>query len=124
MNGSLIPPSPKSKNWVTECGEEPDHELRRRVQPANAPLPTRVIDVGSPEVSVLGVEGAKVGLYESEGKSAQHIALSHCWGDKKGHPRSRSPLTTTPARSKRIMKRYHGRPCQELSEMQYSLLAN
>lgn len=67
------------KNWMEDC--QLRHPSCRA--PLTAPLPTRVIDVGSSSETVC--------LHIStEGESGSYVALSHCWG---GH----IPLATTKA---------------------------
>lgn len=43
-----------------------------------ATLPTRVLDLGAPDGGVN--HDSNLQLYEPEGKSAQYVCLSHCWG--------------------------------------------
>lgn len=44
-------------------------------QSSNAPLPTRVLDIGTPDC-----DGVR--LYATNGQSGKYVALSYCWGQK------------------------------------------
>ena len=54
--------------WIKKCLES--HPLCQ--QAATTTLPTRVVNVGSPEQQPF--------LWETNGKSGRYVALSHCWG--------------------------------------------
>jgi hypothetical protein len=56
-----------ANKWISRC--QKSHKACRRDQPA--PLPRRVIYVGSGDQN----------LYESKGEAIPYAALSHCWAD-------------------------------------------
>jgi hypothetical protein len=58
------------KKWFKTCRES-HFACDKHV---TTPLPTRVIDVGSIEA------GLSERIFVSEGKCADWVALSHCWG--------------------------------------------
>ncbi|KAK5651028.1 hypothetical protein OQA88_1800 [Cercophora sp. LCS_1] len=60
----------KIEGWIEEC-LSPSHEFC--TAPAEAELPTRVIDVGTRDSPVIR-------LVEPLGKAARYVCLSHCWG--------------------------------------------
>lgn len=60
----------KVNHWLRDCEQNHEH----CDFPANPPLPTRVIDVGS------CTELQLVHLHASKGQSGRYIALSHIWG--------------------------------------------
>lgn len=68
-----------AKQWLTECRLFHTDCLARKVHE----LPTRVIDVGA------SLGSTAVQLVLSQGKKADYVALSHCWGG------AISPLLTT-----------------------------
>jgi hypothetical protein len=60
------------ETMIAEC--ERNHQHRKCKQPAEAPLPKRVLDLGLQHVS------DNLRLYESKNEEGHYIALSHCWG--------------------------------------------
>lgn len=58
----------RARAWLNDC--QNNHKCRH--PPANARLPTRVLDVSfSP---------SSIALVETRGMLGQYVALSHCWG--------------------------------------------
>lgn len=68
------------RKWLGYC--ETQHSCYATSNGQEAEMPTRVIDVGSPE------HQERIHLFESKGTRGRYIALSHRWGNTK-------PLTTT-----------------------------
>ncbi|KAF4631841.1 hypothetical protein G7Y89_g6293 [Cudoniella acicularis] len=61
-----------ANSWVGQCFQ--NHKICGS-QSSNAPLPTRVLDIGTPDCD-------KVRLYATGGQSGKYVALSYCWGQK------------------------------------------
>jgi hypothetical protein len=67
---SALPSFNVAKEWLQRCLTT--HDMCKREDPPT--LPTRVLDVGSVDGSV------EPYLFISNGKRADYVALSHCWG--------------------------------------------
>ena len=84
------------KEWLQDCGKR--HTCVKRhpdLEFAEKELPTRVLDVYSPE------NQSKLRVYESkEKKYGKYMALSHRWGEDE----HRRPLSMTKANRHRLLK--------------------
>lgn len=71
-----------ARKWLYECACK--HSACPPPKPA--PLPKRILDIGS--------DGAtfKIKLIETQGQHAQYAALSHCWGQAPTFQTKRSTL--------------------------------
>jgi len=67
-----------SLEWAKEAIRKCCDEDKNCESPAEAELPTRILDIGSHEKED---DIKTVALLESSGKQAQYACLSHCWGD-------------------------------------------
>ncbi|KAH7072319.1 heterokaryon incompatibility protein-domain-containing protein [Paraphoma chrysanthemicola] len=67
------------RQWLDEC--KANHP---QCDGLNAPLPTRVIDVGTTE------EDAPLVIETTPGQGGDYIALSHCWGRPELHEETRT----------------------------------
>ena len=72
------------KLWLQQC--EMHHTTCERIN--NAPLPTRIIDVGPAD----GSETPK--LHLSKGEEGRYLTLSHCWGPDQRSKTTRHTLDT------------------------------
>lgn len=62
------------KIWIHDCAHVHEECSTRSPSDLNAPLPTRVIDVGNLE---------NLHIWETCGQRGEYIALSYCWGEGK-----------------------------------------
>jgi hypothetical protein len=77
------------KEWLQDCGK---HHTDHKFASDEKKLPTRVLDVQSPEVP------SRLRLYESNGEHGKYMALSHRWGEDE----YRRPLSTTTGNQKAL----------------------
>ena len=83
------------KEWLQDCGKR--HTCVKRhpdLEFAEKELPTRVLDVYSPE------DQSKLRVYESKKECGKYMALSHRWGEDE----HRRPLSMTIANRKALLE--------------------